>query len=50
MTGIATEVYITRCSDTKIKLQPATRGKLLPYVFVFDTTPAQARPVSIPQV
>jgi hypothetical protein len=46
--GIATEVYLDRISDTKLKVQPATRGKRLPYVFTFDTTPAQARPVSVP--
>jgi hypothetical protein len=46
--GVATEVAITRVSETKIKLQPATRGRRLPYVFTFDTTPAQARPVTVP--
>ena len=48
MTGIATEVCVTKISDTKIRVQPSTRSKRLPYVFVFDSTPAQARPVSIP--
>jgi hypothetical protein len=46
--GVATEVYLDRISDTKLKVQPATRGKRLPYVFTFDTTPAQARTVSVP--
>jgi hypothetical protein len=50
MPGIATEVRIRRISKTKIKLQPASRGQPLPYVFTFDTTPAQARPVSVPML
>jgi hypothetical protein len=48
MTGIATQVHVTKISDTKIKVQPATRNKKLPYVFTFDSTPPQPRPVSIP--
>jgi hypothetical protein len=47
-TGIATEVRVTKISTTKLKVQPYTRDKKLPYVFTFDCTPAQARPVSIP--
>jgi hypothetical protein len=48
MTGVATEVHVTKISDTKLRVQPATRNKRLPYVFTFDSTPVQARPVSIP--
>ena len=49
-TGIATEVRIERISKTKLKLHPATRGRPLPYIFTFETTPAQARPVSVPML
>jgi hypothetical protein len=48
MVGVATQVYVTKISDTKVKVQPATRNKKLPYVFTFDSTPPQPRPVSIP--
>jgi hypothetical protein len=47
-TGVATEVHVVRVSETKMKLRPATRGRVLPYVFTFDSTPPQPRPVSIP--
>jgi hypothetical protein len=47
-TGIATEVSVTKISDTKLRVQAWTRTKKLPYVYTFDCTPAQARPVSIP--
>jgi hypothetical protein len=46
--GVATEVNIDRISQTKMKIQPATRGKRLPYIFTFDSTPPQPRAVSIP--
>jgi hypothetical protein len=48
MTGIATEVHVCKISPTKLTVQAATRNKRLPYVFTFDCTPAQARPVSVP--
>jgi hypothetical protein len=48
MTGVATEVHVTKTAPTKLRVQPATRDKLLPYIFTFDCTPVQARPVSIP--
>jgi hypothetical protein len=50
MTGIATEVYVTKISDTKLRVQASTREKRLPYIFTFDRAPAQARPVTIPQL
>jgi hypothetical protein len=46
--GIATEVRVNRISDTKMKIQPLTRGRPLPYIFLFDSTPPQPRQVSIP--
>jgi hypothetical protein len=48
MTGIATEAWIQKISDTKYRVQAATREKVLPYVYVFDRTPVQARAVTIP--
>lgn len=46
--GVATEAYVTRISKTKLAIQPATRGKRLPYIFTFDSTPPAPQPVSIP--
>jgi len=48
MLGIATELNVSKVSETKIRVQPSTRGKMLPYVFTFDRQPAQARAVTIP--
>lgn len=48
MTGLATEVHVTKISDCKLKVQAWTKNKRLPYVYTFDKTPPQPRPVSVP--
>jgi hypothetical protein len=48
--GVATEVYVKRLSKTRLSVQPATRGKRLPYVFIFDSTKPAPQPVSVPLV
>jgi hypothetical protein len=47
-TGVATEVRVRKISNTKLKIQPATCDRVLPYVFTFDRCQVQPRPIPIP--
>ncbi len=48
--GTVTEVVILDDSGTRLRLQPATNGTLLPYTFTFEASLAYQRIVTIPQI
>ncbi len=48
--GTVTEVFCEKVSDTRMRVQPATNGVLLPYIFTFEASLGYQRPVAIPQI